>query len=261
MAHVPIQFIGDQYRSPIRNLIVSTKAYQAAEAVESIISRLTSNSPRIMVLSNGALDVRDKLISVLEKHEITNAEIVMCTTTNGAYVEPPEEDMLLLTHSGIGRTYVGGIPDVVQLWDRAGLNATSVETTAMEILLWKKLCGNCFCNPLTALWELTNGELMNHPRGPTIRKQLVKEVAEIAQASNPENAMESLSESSLDIFLEQLIQENAANRSSMYHDVKNCRPTEIDNLNGFIVRRGHDLGIDTPVNEELQGLIQGLTSR
>ena len=83
----------------------------------------------------------------------------------------------------------------------------------MEVLLWKKLAGNCFCNPLTALWEVTNGELMKHDRGPKLRKQIVSEVSKVAQALLPtwSDSETTFSEGALDAFVEQLIQENPHN--------------------------------------------------
>jgi 2-dehydropantoate 2-reductase len=47
----------------------------------------------------------------------------------------------------------------------------------------------------------------------------------------------------------------------MYDDWKACRPTEIDSLNGYIVRRGRELGVPTPVNEALTALIKVITAR
>jgi 2-dehydropantoate 2-reductase len=49
--------------------------------------------------------------------------------------------------------------------------------------------------------------------------------------------------------------------TSMYDDWKAGRPTEIDSLNGYIVRKGRELGIPTPVNAALTGFIKAITAR
>ena len=49
--------------------------------------------------------------------------------------------------------------------------------------------------------------------------------------------------------------------TSMYDDWKAGRPTEIDELNGYIVKRGQEFGIPTPMNEMLTALIKGITAR
>lgn len=297
MASVPVEFIGDNYqgRGPIRNLVLATKSYQAVDAVESVIPRLWKKNPtssqnasidplRIFILSNGALDVRDNLQRLLQSHKddnIPSPEWILCTTTHGVVKEETDlgvddddmEHMIHLTHVGMGRTFLGGHPEMTRLWDQSGLHATlmddssSLPTTttktndAMEVLLWNKLAGNCFCNPLTALWEVTNGELMKRDRGPKIRRQVVSEVSKVAKALHPtwSDSENNVSEDALDAFVEQLIQENLHNRSSMYYDVKRGRRTEIDSLNGFILRHGRNLGIDTPANEELFHAIQSKT--
>ena len=130
----------------------------------------------------------------------------------------------------------------------------------MEVLLWKKLAGNCFCNPLTALWEVTNGELLrHHPEAPRLRQHVVSEVSRVAQAMHPTCHSDELSEGALDDFVERVIQDNLDNRSSMYHDLKRGRQTEVDSLNGYIVRKGQEFGIDTPANEELLLRIREIT--
>jgi 2-dehydropantoate 2-reductase len=281
MCSVPVEFIDDEdhtRRPPIRNLILATKAYQAIPAVESIIPRLRNPVPRkdagplrIFVLSNGALDIRENLQRVLAAHgDIPEPEWIMCTTTHGVVKEESEEEiigidddeveeehMIHLTHIGNGRTFLGGQPAMAQLWNQSGLNASSIMDSSsssdpMEVLLWKKLAGNCFCNPLTALWKVTNGELMqHHPAAPRIRQEVVSEVVKVAWALNPSWPQQELSEGAVDEFVEQLIRENPDNRSSVYHDVSRGRPTEVDSLNGFIVRKGEEFGINTRANEEL----------
>src|SRR5438094_7964439 len=49
--------------------------------------------------------------------------------------------------------------------------------------------------------------------------------------------------------------------TSMYDDWKAGRPTEIDFLNGYIVQRGRDLGIPTPLNEALTAMVKVITER
>lgn len=157
---------------------------------------------------------------------------------------------------------------MAQLWDQSGLNAKTIEDQEgstmdpMEIFLWKKLAGNCFCNPLTALWGATNGELLHrYPDAPRIRRQVVSEVSNVARALNPAWDPEWVSEGALDAFVEQVIQDNLDNRSSMYYDVLKGRRTEVDSLNGYVVRKGQELGIDTPANQELLSRILEITQQ
>lgn len=263
MAHVPIQFTSELQRKTIKNLILSTKAFQAVDAVESIIPRLDIDNLRILVLCNAGLDVRENLLTSLSRHGFQNPHLIMCTTTNGVYQEPPDEDMFHLVQTGMGRTFLGNtpcpitdnddiVPSIAELWDRAGLNATTLEDDQMEVLLWQKLAANCVCNPLTALYNCPNGALKKEiPNFDSLREQVVNEVFQVGRAVDPFMAQAMESTQVLDDFVEITIQDNLENTSSMHRDVQNQRRTEIENLNGYIVRKGLVFGIDCPANEEL----------
>jgi 2-dehydropantoate 2-reductase len=285
MAHVPAQLIQHNYDSgssnknnnrPIRNLILTTKAHQAATAVQSILPRLDKEQLRVIVLCNGALSVRDELQSILHDH---NPQLVMATTTQGVYQEPPDDDddMYHLVHVGLGQTLLGGLPTLGQLWDQSGLNCQSISPKEMEVSLWQKLAANCVCNPLTTLWELDNGKLWEQPTFESTMKQVLEEVSQVAQASaalqdqgeetlandnlGPQQPQPLLSPEALRTFVEQVIRDNAENKSSMWHDVRLGRRTEVDNLNGHVVRKGQQLGVDCPANEELWSQIRALTQQ
>jgi 2-dehydropantoate 2-reductase len=298
MAHVPYQFTDDDYRNrKIRNLILCTKAYQAEDAIEGIKNRLldtttssnTNNYLRIFVLCNGALDVREKLRKALIQQSPiseSNLDLIMCTTTHGVINETSstltptvddgrsiedvveddgDDDMFHLRHIGVGKAYVGNTDkfctkSIAQLFDQSGLNTHSLSKSQMEVLLWSKLTANCVLNPLTSLYDLPNGRLVEIPGFDALRKQIVEEVSKVAIEMNPEMKNE-LSIQSLDRFVEQVVQENLQNKSSMYHDIRKGRRTEVDNLNGYIVRKITELGLShsAPANEELLCRIHELT--
>ena len=266
MAHVPAQLIHNSSGSnsrPIRNLLITTKAHQAATAVQSILPRLDKEQLRVIVLCNGALSVRDELQSVLHDH---NPQIVMATTTQGVLQEPPDDDMYHLEHVGLGNTLIEGMPALGQLWDQSGLNCQSISSKEMEVSLWQKLAANCVCNPLTTLWKLPNGKLWEQPTFESTMKQVLEEVSQVAaQALHQDETLDAelgpqpLSPEALRAFVEQVICDNAENKSSMWHDVRLGQQTEVDNLNGFVVRKGQQLGLDCPANEELWSQIRALT--
>lgn len=266
MAHVPAQLIHNSSGSntrPIRNLLLTTKAHEAATAVQGILPRLDKEQLRVIVLCNGALSVRDELQSVLNDH---NPQFVMATTTQGVYQEPPDDDMYHVVHVGLGKTLLGDLPALGQLWDQSGLNCQSISPKEMQVSLWQKLAANCVCNPLTTLWNLPNGKLWEEPTFETTMKHVLEEVSQVAaQALHQGETLDSylvpqpLSPEALRAFVEQVIRENSENKSSMWHDVHLGRRTEVDNLNGYVVRKGQQLGLDCPANEELWSQIRALT--
>jgi 2-dehydropantoate 2-reductase len=233
---LPAQFLDDTER--IRTLIVTTKSYQAKEAVQSVLDRLDPSSSKIIVLCNGALSVRDQLSKI-----IGDIPLVLATTTHGAY---QDGDKAQLVHAGNGKTFIEGSKDLADLWDSVGLNCQTISSTDMNQLLWKKLAANCVINPLTALYQCTNGELFLEPSFPELQHELLQEVAQVAQADNQE-----VSEDSLRQFVTQVIGDTRENKSSMYQDTLKKQRTEVDHLNGYVVQKGRSFGIECPANEDI----------
>jgi 2-dehydropantoate 2-reductase len=276
VSRVPFQFITDDdsassassAKKNIRNLILCTKAFQAERAIQDIQSRLDPSHVRIMILCNGSLDVREKLEQTLQSTNGTT-ELIMATTTHGVVHETAEndgddhDDMFHLLHVGVGRTYLGSniscTKSLAQLFDQSGLQTQSISSQEMEVLLWKKLAANCVCNPLTALWDVPNGRLNENLTFMTLRKQIVEEVSRVGIALHPE-LRDDLIPASLDDFVEQVIQANLQNQSSMARDLKKHQRTEIDNLNGYIVRKSTELGLPSSfANAELMERIHEIT--
>jgi 2-dehydropantoate 2-reductase len=232
---VPVQSVSDT--SSIQTLIVATKAYQAKQAVETVKHRLSKESSKIIVLSNGALSVKDELVKF-------NIPLVLATTTHGAYTEKN----LQIVHAGVGKTFVEDcVAELSSVWDSVGLRCTPLSSRDMSSTLWQKLAANCVINPLTALYKCTNGELLMEPSFPVLCKEIINELVQVAEASNQND----VSEESLTKFVYQVIQDTKNNKSSMYQDILRKQQTEIDHLNGFIVRKAKDNGIDCSANEEI----------
>jgi 2-dehydropantoate 2-reductase len=113
-----------------------------------------------------------------------------------------------------------------------------------QSLMWGKLVINAAINPLTALLQISNGELLSHPKARRMMGALARETAEVAEAehvhlpfSNPVAAAEEVA------------RKTAGNYSSMFQDVLRGAATEIDAINGAVMKRGRKHGIKTPYNK------------
>ena len=249
---LPVEILGDSTER-IQNLLVTTKSYQAKDAVKSVLDRLDPSSSRIIVMCNGASSVRDELSKILIGEK--NIPLVLATTTHGAYREEVQnENQEMLVHAGVGKTFIEVEPEsslagLAQLWDSVGLNCHAISSDDMNNLLWKKLAANCAINPLTALFQCTNGELLLEPSFPQLQQEVLQEIAQIAAKTRRNK--EILSEDALRQFVLQVIQDTHTNRSSMFQDILKKKRTEVDHLNGYVVRKGRDLGIECPTNEDI----------
>jgi 2-dehydropantoate 2-reductase len=119
---------------------------------------------------------------------------------------------------------------------------------------WRKVIFNAATNPLGAVTGLTHGRVCERPDLRRLVTQLVEEGKAVAAAQRIE----------LDADPEELIDHAAKpevaydHKASMLQDVEARRPTEVDYLNGGIVRFGREHGVPTPLNEAIVALIKGL---
>jgi len=119
---------------------------------------------------------------------------------------------------------------------------------------WRKLIFNAATNPIGALTGLTHGRVCEDPALRALVSELVDEGKAVADAQGIE----------LDEDPEGLIDYAARpdvaydHKASMLQDVEARRETEIDFLNGGVVRFGRQHGVPTPLNEAVTALVQGL---
>ena len=170
------------------------------------------------------------------------ARIPHALTTEGAF----QRERFAVVHAGRGETLLGGVGADNQILAasvaqtlRCELPVTAVSD--IEMRLWRKLAVNSVINPLTALHGCRNGELLQLPDIERRVAQLCAELCAFAAAAG-----QSLDAAELSRQVFAVMRSTAANRSSMLQDIEQRRGTEIDFINGYIVRRGHELGVPCP---------------
>jgi 2-dehydropantoate 2-reductase len=135
---------------------------------------------------------------------------------------------------------------------RAGMPASAVEDARGP--QWRKVIFNASTNPIGALTGLTHGRVCERPDLRALVSGLVDEGKAVAAAQGIE----------LDADPEELIDHAAKpevaydHKASMLQDVEARRQTEVDYLNGGIVRFGREHGVATPLNEAIWALIKGV---
>ncbi|WP_447968068.1 2-dehydropantoate 2-reductase [Nitrospira sp. M1] len=118
---------------------------------------------------------------------------------------------------------------------------------------WEKMCWNCVFNPLTVLFNDRVSKALDHAEMSSVISTIVREVVMVAAGHGVvlgDHMAENVVQSS---------QELRDIHTSMYDDWKAGRPTEIDALNGYIVRKGKEFGVPTPVNESLTAMVKVMT--
>ena len=143
---------------------------------------------------------------------------------------------------------------LVAFFATAGVAVTISADVVAE--LWSKLMVNCAYNAISALAQAPYGEMAALAPIRELQRTVVGEVVAVAAASGVELPLAAAIEA-----MERIAPAMPAQLSSTAQDVARNKPSEIDHLNGFIVRRGREVGVATPVNQALHALVKLVESR
>jgi 2-dehydropantoate 2-reductase len=153
-----------------------------------------------------------------------------------------------------GDTPLGAVEQLADACTRGGMPTSAVADARGP--QWRKVIFNASTNPIGALTGLTHGRVCERPDLRALVSGLVDEGKAVARAQGIV----------LDADPEDLIDHAAKpevaydHKASMLQDVEARRTTEIDYLNGGIVRFGREHGVPTPLNEAILALVKGVES-
>ena len=143
----------------------------------------------------------------------------------------------------------GALDAAAELFARAGVPCVVSGNVTAE--LWAKLAANCAFNAVSALSRARYGRITAAPDRRRLLEDIVGEVLAVAAASGVEL-------SGRDVFGDawRLGTTMPHATSSTAQDLARGRRTEIEDLNGFVARRGEALGVPAPVNHALATLVR-----
>ena len=145
------------------------------------------------------------------------------------------------------------VTQTANVFERAGIPCRISENIEGE--LWVKLLRNCALNAISALGHARYGEIAQNANAKQLMQNVVDEVLAVARGARVVMPGVHDRESGMVAAMELATQMSAA-LSSTAQDLNRGRPTEIDALNGYISRRGAELGVPVPVNHTLFTLVK-----
>ena len=230
-------------------LIVFVKCYHTEAAVRSVLPLLGDNSI-VLSLQNGWGNAARISNLVGPEKVLVGVSYHSATALGPGHV----------LHGGQGPTYLGELDGSVS--ERAEkvagfLASGGIEVqTSSEVVkdIWSKLALNVATLPASVLARLTADRLLSSPEMQELMQNLLQEVVAVANAQDIRlNFDERWSA------IVRLLKQLAPNtKGSMFQDIEQRRPTEIDVINGAIVEAGRRLKISTPYNRAVVGLIKAL---
>jgi 2-dehydropantoate 2-reductase len=166
-----------------------------------------------------------------------------------------------ITHGGRGDLIIGDLPGrsapsrgnqiarVAAWFETAGVPCRIAVN--IEADLWAKLITNVALNAISAVVQATYGDIVNVPESREMIRRLVDECVAVAGAAGVPLPDMDFGDSVL-----RFAEAVGPVYSSTAQDLAKGRLTEIDTLNGFIVQRGRERRVPTPVNHALLALVR-----
>jgi 2-dehydropantoate 2-reductase len=186
--------------------------------------------------------------------KIDRKKVMLGVTGHGATLLRPGH----VRHAGWGKTFVGEIDHritdratrIAQMFRKAGIETEASPNIHDQV--WGKLVVNAGINALTALTGFKNGQLLDYPETTRLMERLVFEAAQVARRKGvhiEEDPIEKVRKAA---------EATRENRSSMGQDFDHRRRTEIDAINGAVVREAQALGIPAPFNQAVTDLVKAI---
>jgi 2-dehydropantoate 2-reductase len=225
-------------------VLFSVKSPDTESAAAAMAPHLERHA-RIVSLQNG-VDNAERLAAVLP-HEVLPAVVYVATEMAG-----PGR----VKHHGRGELVIGASAssaEIAALFEGAGVPIQVSSNVAGA--LWAKLIVNCAYNALSAITQLPYGELVQREGVAAVMRDVVRECLAVAQAAGvtvPGDLFDAVP---------RIAQTMSGQFSSTAQDLARGKRTEIDHLNGFVVRKADALGVGTPANRALHALVKALEAR
>ncbi|MFA5349710.1 MAG: 2-dehydropantoate 2-reductase [Candidatus Omnitrophota bacterium] len=231
-------------------ILICVKSFHTKQAIEQIKPLLQQNT-KIMTLQNGIGNI--EIIAELTGE----GRVIGGITSEGATLI----DIGKIRHAGHGETIVGTLDGKVpveirsirEVFNRVGLQTKM--SRDIKGLVWSKLIINAGINALSAITRLPNGKLTEFEGTKRILRDAVTEATRVAKRKR----IKLIYDDPL-AKVEAVCEGTASNTSSMLQDVLRKKRTEIDFINGVIVRLGQELGIAVPTNRLLTDLVKTIES-
>ncbi|WMY95960.1 MAG: 2-dehydropantoate 2-reductase (plasmid) [Arsenophonus sp.] len=220
-------------------LLVTLKAWQISNAIRILLPKLRSDC-YILLLHNG-LGVKEELPYIKQP-------LLIGTTTHAATFQNKK-----VLHIYNGNTHIG--PVNIKAKSNTIINA--ILDNALPKVIWHdnimisswiKLAANCVINPLSVLYQCCNGKLIQYSNHI---EHICREIAIIMNLKGYQTNYKSLQ-----LYVEQIINNTKNNISSMLQDIRAQRRTEIDYINGYIIRCAKTYNIDLKENCRLFDMIK-----
>lgn len=230
-------------------VMISSKGYQTSRTVKNALP-LIGPETRVLTLQNG-MGNADAIAAYVPADRIFfgAASVASDAPAIGHVKDTTNRNrsplISIIPYNHVEDPFCG---ELGKLFSSLGYSTEA--SVAAERFVWKKLSVNCCGNAIAGISQLANYIYSNDRDAFILMNQICAEVCAVA---NAKGIFMDYEETRAYVHFTYYSQHHYV---SMCQDIHNKRPTEIDTINGYIVKEGKRLGIPTPVNETLMHLVR-----
>lgn len=222
-------------------ILICVKAHQLDELCQKLKTKETKNCP-IILMMNGL-----GLVEIAKKYFPSNP-ILHASITHGALKKGDT-----LFHTGLGQTLIGNLSSMLETkftcHQTQFSHLISELNTALPEVYWSenhqenlmiKMIINSIINPVTALLRINNGELLYNDKLIPIAQKLLDELQPLIKILLPSYSIQEITTKIINV-----IKNTVKNQSSMLIDINNNQLTEIEFINGYLIKlaKKHHIGL------------------
>jgi len=235
-------------------ILVTVKSYDTAEAARTV-KQLVRKGTLVLSLQNGYGNV-ETLEKIIGQEEVLGGRVIFgveLVEPGSVHVTVYAEEVLI--GSRLGLVELDRLLAIARAFTSAGIPTKPTQKISQHI--WGKLLYNAALNPLGTILRRTYGELAANAHTRELMDCVISETFAVASATGIELLWKE-PEEFRNLFYEKLVPPTAAHYPSMMRDIELGRRTEIDALNGAVVRLARDAHVVAPVNLALTNQVKFL---
>jgi 2-dehydropantoate 2-reductase len=248
---------------PFDLILLAAKAHDAVDVAPTLASML-GEAGTLLPIQNGG-------VSQLLSERLGGCVLGGLSNLGATMKEPGRYEQRNAGHLLIGElsSRTGNRVERIARWLEGSVEIRT--TSNMSGAIWSKLLVNCSVTTLGALAGTTMRQYIEMPSARRLFDRVYDEALSVALAAGvkletmlvnpvpPGWANRSLPSCEHTKWLEQLLAAYGDLKPSMLQDFERRRVTEIEFINGYVVKRGHQLGVQTPVNEAIVAVVTAIT--
>ena len=244
-ANVPVQASAEPSGARGAKLVLFSVKSTDTERAGAALAPYVEPGAVVVSLQNG-VDNAERLAATLGRDVVPAVVYVAVEMAGPGHVR----------HHGRSELLIGRSAASARIAAAFGAAGVPVEVSDNVIgALWAKLVVNCAYNALSAITQLPYGRMVQGDGVPEVMRDVVDECLAVARAAGVEVPRDLLQA------VPRIAETMPGQFSSTAQDLARGKPTEIDHLNGFVVRKGDALGVPTPANRMLLALVKLLEER